>query len=342
MSWPVREECDGQFFEDQMTLSLDPIRDDLIAWAESLYLDDAGAFRNGDAPAPSLSSSLFIAYILFSMDAVDEAACDRAKWIAWIQSQQNAQDGSFAFPPRTKPRRGIAFWNAVRVLNILGAQVARFPEEQRGAMTVGGLRQWFKTWKASGDTHHEVLAHVPMLVGHPDAAWAEAFYEELTAQQHLLLGTWPNEGPANISRTFAYSLIHMGMDRLPPQADRIVDAMLPLQGADGFWHGGPGFSTMDAVYLLSRLPKATGWREADANAALHRIADALVPHYSAHAERHKLDTHQFTAIVQTLALLSEALPERFATSRPWRFGWDNKAFWHCRAIEEALAGGDGV
>ena len=127
MSWPVREECDGQFFEDQMTLSLDPIRDDLIAWAESLYLDDAGAFRNGDAPAPSLLSSLFIAYILFSMDAVDEAACDRAKWIAWIQSQQNAQDGSFAFPPRTKPRRGIAFWNAVRVLNILGAQVARFP-----------------------------------------------------------------------------------------------------------------------------------------------------------------------------------------------------------------------
>ena len=37
-----------------MIISLDPIRDDLIAWAESLFLPDTGAFRNGDAPAPSL------------------------------------------------------------------------------------------------------------------------------------------------------------------------------------------------------------------------------------------------------------------------------------------------
>ena len=127
----------------------------------------------------------------------------------------------------------------------------------------------------------------------------------------------------------------MGMDRLPPQAEKIVDAILDLQDEDGFWHGRPGFSTMDAVYLLSQLPKAIRWREA--NSALHRVVDALIPYYETHAARDKSDTHQFAAIVQTFALLSESLPERFETSRPWQFGWSNRAFWQCRVIEEELA-----
>ena len=52
--------------------------------------------------------------------------------------------------------------------------------------------------------------------------------------------------------------------------------------------------------------------------------------------RDKLDTHQFAATVQTFGLLSEALPQRFTTSHPWRFGWSNKAFWQCRVIKEIL------
>lgn len=179
-----------------MPISLDPIRDDLITWTESLYLPDTGAFRNGDAPVLSLPSTLFITYILYSINALDAVALDRAKWVAWIQSQQNEQDGSFAFPP--SDRRGIAFWNAVRALNMLGSQVLRFPDDQRSATTVAGLSKWFKTWKASGDTH------------------------------------------------------------------------------------------------------------------------------------------QFAATVQTYALLYEALPQRFTTSHPWRFGWSNRAFWQCRVIEDSL------
>jgi len=323
-----------------MTLSLDPIRSDMIAWAESLWLEDAGAFRNGDSSEPSLQSSLFIAYILYSVDALDAVTCDRAKWIAWIQTQQS-EDGSFAFSPAigsSRPRRGIALWNAVRALNILDDQILRFPAYQREATTVDGLREWFKTWEACRDSHHEVLALVPTLVSHPNTDWVETFFDQLAEQQHPTMATWPKgDGPANISRTFAYSLIHMGMGRVPPQASRIVDATLSLQGEDGFWLGRPAFATMDAVYLLSRFAKAIEWREADTRSALHRVADAVIPYYETHAERDKADTHQFTALVQTLALLSEALPERFTTSRPWRFGWDNKAFWRCRAIEKELA-----
>ena len=323
-----------------MTVALDPIRGNLISWAESLWLEDTGAFRNGAATVPSLPGTLFTTYILYSMDALNAVTCDRARWIAWVQSQQSVQDGSFAFPPHpgsSRPRRGIALWNAVRALNMLGGQIVRFPTYQRAAMTVAGLREWFATWKASGATHHEVLALVPTLASHPGAAWVEAFFDELAEQQHPTLGTWPGEGAANISRTFAYSLIHMGMDRLPPQPERIVEAMLDLQGADGFWHDRPAYATMDAVYLLSRLPRAIQWREAEADAALHRVVDALAPYYEAHAARDRSDTHPFAAVVQTFALLSEALPGRFTTSQPWRFGWGNKAFWRCRVIEETLA-----
>lgn len=325
-----------------MTISLDPIRDDLIAWGESLWLEDTGAFRNDTAIVPSFPSSLFMTYILYSMDALDVVACDRARWIAWIQSQQNAEDGSFAYSSdASQPRRGIALWNAVRALNMLSGQVVRFPAYQREAMAVDGLREWFSMWKKQGDTHHEVLALVPTLVSHPDTAWVEAFLDELADQQIPELGIWSKgDGRVNISRTFAYSLIHMGMDRLPPQAEKIVDAILDLQGEDGFWDGRPGFSTMDAVYLLSRLAKEIGWREGDAKVALNRVVDALIPYYEKYSKRDRLDTHQFAAIVQTFALLSEALPDRFKTSWSWRFGWSNRAFWQCRVIEEVLVAED--
>ena len=223
-----------------MTISLDPIRDDLITWAESLWLEGYGAFRNGVSNEPSLKSSLFITYILYSIDALDTVRCDRTRWAAWIQAQQNEQDGSFALPlspESSQPRHGHARWNAVRVLNILGGEVLHFPAHQQEAMTVDGLRVWFEAWKSSDNTHHEVLALVPTLVSHPDSMWVETFFKELADQQHPSRGTWPRDpDTTNISRTFAYSLIYMGLDRLPPQAEKIVDAMLNLQDADGFWH----------------------------------------------------------------------------------------------------------
>ena len=229
----------------------------------------------------------------------------------------------------------------MRGLNVLGGQILGFPEYQRQAMTVDGLQRWFEEWKASGKSHHEVLSFVPTLVSHPDGNWVETFFAALAEQQHPERGTWPQK-ETNISRTFAYSLIHMGMGRIPPQAEKIVDAMLALQEENGFWSGGPNFSTMDGVYLLSRLPKDIGWREDDSEAALHRVLDATIPYYETNSERIRQNTHQFSAAVQTLALLSEALGERFDTSYPWRFGWSNQAIWQCNVIRETLeSGGDG-
>ncbi|MBV7334581.1 hypothetical protein KFU94_41355 [Chloroflexi bacterium TSY] len=240
-----------------MKVSLDAIRGDLIKWAESLWLVDIGAFRNGDVPTPDLPSSLFMTYILYSMEALDAVAVDQDRWVAWIQSQQNERDGSYVFPARygmNRPRHGIALWNAVRSLGMLGSGITRFPAYQRDAMTTDGLRSWFAAWKESGLTHHEVLALAPTLASHPDPDWVDVYFDELVKQQHPTLGTWPRESEtANISRTFAYSLVHLGMDRVPPQPEKIVDAMLNLQDEDGFWHGKPDFATMDAVSVDPNL-----------------------------------------------------------------------------------------
>ena len=240
-----------------MIISLDTIRNDLINWADSLWLDDIGAFRNGNSPQPSLKISLFMTYIMYSMDALGEVACDRNRWRSWIQSQQDEKDGSFVFPAVTwshHPQRGHALWNAVRALNMLGGQILRFPAYQRKAMTVNRLKTWFQSWERSKQPHHEVLALVPSLVSHPEQNWVDEFFSQLAKQQDETLGIWPKE-TVSISRTFAYSLIYMGINRLPPQPEKIVDAMLNLQKESGFWEDRPAFATMDAVYLLSDLVK---------------------------------------------------------------------------------------
>ena len=184
------------------TLQLDPIREDILSWAAPLWLEESGAFRDGVLEESSLQASLFLCYILYSIDGLDAFEHRRGQWVQWIQAQQSEQDGSFSFSPAigsARPRKGIALWNAVRGLNILGAQIERLPRYQRSTHTVEGLRDWFETWKAWGDPHHEVLSLVPTLVSHPDPALVEAFFDELADQQHPTQGIWPRgDKPAKL------------------------------------------------------------------------------------------------------------------------------------------------
>ena len=64
--------------------------------------------------------------------------------------------------------------------------------------------------------------------------------------------------------------------------------------------------------------------------------DALIPYYQRSVNGYKEDTHQLLAIVQTWALLSQALPERFSTLHPWWFGWKESRFWQAKVIKDEL------
>ena len=93
---------------------------------------------------------------------------------------------------------------------------------------------------------------------------------------------------------------------------------------------------MDAVYLLLRLPESTGWCKDDACISLNKTADRLVPYFDDLGGQDRSDTHPFAAPVQTLALLSEALPDRFETSHQWRFAWERSEFWVSDTIKSGL------
>ncbi len=68
-----------------------------------------------------------------------------------------------------------------------------------------------------------------------------------------------------------------------------------------------------------------------------RTLEAVIPYHETNALRDRSDVHQYTAVIQTIALLSEALPDRFETSHAWGFSWDKKANWQCRVIADALS-----
>ena len=128
------------------------------------------------------------------------------------------------------------------------------------------------------------------------------------SQQHPALGYWPKgDAPPNIRRTLAYTPVHLGMNRIPPQPDRIIDTMLDLQDESGLRQGSRGFSTMNAVFILLRLPALICQREKEAEMALNRTADAVIADYQEFDTQDRSDTHRYAASVQTLALLSQAL-----------------------------------
>jgi len=139
---------------------------------------------------------------------------------------------------------GHAMWHTVRALNILGAQLLHFPHYLRSAMSNKGLEAWFDAvdWDGRRSNHHEVLGLVPLLANLDDPAWTDTFYRKIAEQQHPKNGGFPRV-KINISRTYAYTVLHRATGRMPPRGEKIVDSMLALQQPNGCWQGEPGFST---------------------------------------------------------------------------------------------------
>jgi len=182
--------------------------------------------------------------------------------------------------------------------------------------------------------HHEVLGIVPLLVSLDSPDWTETFYRKLAEQQDSSSGGWPR-GATNISRTFAYSAIHLAGGRVPPRPERIIDTILALQEPDGTWDLGlPGFHTMDAAYLLVRLPALVGHSAGEAQASLRRLASAARRAFAEGQGSYAGNPHQMSAITHTFALLQEAFPEEFPSEPAYRFDWDKAWMYSCDAIRE--------
>jgi hypothetical protein len=298
-------------------------------WSGSLWEmtgSGVGGFRMNPQIGVNLFSSTDLAWILYAMGEQDIGGDRRAPWVRYLQSQQDARTGRFQYDPAASNHSsGHAFWHTVRALNILGGDLLFAPEYLRPVLTCSGLAAWFDAvdWSGPASNHHEVLGLVPILASRGDQEWTELFYAKLARQQDARQGTWPaGTGHVNISRTFAYTVLHLAAGRMPRMSEKIIDAILSLQRDDGLWDKGPGFLTMDAAYLLIRLPRRTGHRQADAAGALDRLYAAMTDLLEARIRTVLNNTHGMLAVVQIFALMQEAMPRRLPSEKPWRFDWD--------------------
>lgn len=320
---------------------LDSLRDVLDEWSTSLFDPASGGFRSGLGSDVDLLSSADMIWIRYAANSADPGAPDRARILGYLQRAQDPLTGRISYHSRGQGHSdGHAFWMVVRALAILGGQLSHFPAYQQPMMTAEGLASWFDgiDWSRVDRTdprrsnHHEVLALIPVVAS--ITGLADVFLQKIGEQQDPISGTWPR-GKTSISRTFAYSAVHLAAGKLPRHPDRIVSEMLRLQNASGTWDRElPGYATMDAAYLLVRLPPRIGHRQADATAALRKLSSAMRTVFAEEQPAFFANPHQLLAVVHTFGLLQEAFPDEYPAERSYRFDWDKLEMYVCDVIRQ--------
>lgn len=328
-------------------LNLDKISLDVFNWISSLYVEDngMGSFKMGKEGQINLLSATDAAWLMYATNTVEKFPEEKKElWIKWLKNYQNPSDGSYAYTEAVGPKNmhsnGHAFWHLFRSLGILKTQLKEIPEYLLPVTSVEGLNSWFDKWEAQpNNTHHDVLGLIPILANINDPEWVKTFYSRLTGEQDAKSGTWltPN-GTTNISRTFAYNCMYAAGGLIPNHTHEMIDTILSLQAEDGLWHDSNHsyFSSMDSIYILSHLPKKTGYKIDVCQKALEKAARRMSEVYITENEQLKGNTHAMLSVVHALGLLQEAVPEYFECSKPWNFNWDNTSLFKSSVFESAL------
>ncbi len=319
-----------------MGFSLDDLRDNVCTWTETLWDARTGGFCHNAQIGPNVMSTTDVVWMRYAANLPDLAAGRRDAVVTYLQGRQEPATGKVCHDPGPAGQGhscGHAFWQTMRALNLLDADLLHFPHHLRCAVTVEGLERWFDAvdWDGPDSNHHEVLALTPLLVSLDDPAWAETYFRKIGEQQDPETGAW-SRSRVNISRTFAYTALHRAAERMPARPERMLDTILALQRPDGFWEKEPRYLTMDSIYLLTRPARELRYRRAEADRALTRASDSLIDYYQRHNERLRENPHTMSAIVHAFALLQEAFPERHPGTAQFRFHWDRPASYYSDVI----------
>ena len=318
---------------------LDVLRECVHAWSVSLFDPEAGGFRQNADIGVNIMSSTDMVWMRYATHDADPGAPDREKLIAYIEGAQDPETGMVRHAAGRAGQNHCdahAFWQTVRALNILGGRLKHFPHHLRPLVTPEGLEAWFDgiDWDSRAHSnHHEVLGIVPLLVSLNDPEWGRVFYAKIVEQQNPKTGSWPRPH-TNISRTYAYTVIHVASDMLPPYPERMIDTVLDLQEPSGFWDDDPpGFHTMDCAFLLARVPSRIGYREQDARDALGRLSHALRATFARRqVDFYAQNPHKMLALTHTFGLLQETFPEEYPSNPSYRFNWEDTRVYVCDVI----------
>ncbi|MFW5815064.1 MAG: hypothetical protein ACOCWX_06405 [Spirochaetota bacterium] len=272
-------------------------------------------------------------------------ANERAAWAAVINGFQDPRTGWYRKRYTLHFRSHTAAY-AVAALALLGHRPARPVDE---ALRVASSREatvsWLERipWSIVWPSSH-IVAGLPAILhmtGQGSKEFWETYFAWLDAHVHPQTGFWSRGllhrigvrrplAMAELGGAFHMHFVYEARGRRWPLPERVVDAALALQHANGLWDGEvPYCIDLDGLYSMIRSSRyAGGYREADVLRSVHR--------YLAQAERtlcdrdflfaRYLDSHRLTGALSAVAECAKWYPGLVVTGRAWRQTLDEACF----------------
>ena len=286
------------------------LRDNVLAWLDSVRYPGApwGLHRYcvGMKRPWAIESTCAAIKILRLYDALDDVpAADRHALGAFIRSHQNARTGLVEDPliggndrvSDSHPWEHI--WGrttgvVMQTLPLLGTQlpvIKLLPDEPRAPEDVPGWLEGLP-WRGNpwrcGTLIGQFMARHRAREGRLDSAEEDgvvaAVMNWLETHQDPITGLWGTNRGGELHKAMAgLHCMSTGTYYLPcrpmPRPERIIDAVLSLQDADGNFAGGGGCLNYDAVKDLASAARTTDHRRADIIAAVRLMADRALAAY---------------------------------------------------------------
>ncbi len=282
-----------------------------------------------------------MACILYTLGLLHPTEKERSEWAAGFQTFQVAGTGMLVEKanPTHPPLHNTAFaLAAMELLELRPELPVRMGAEHQHPREFLNALDWKK--RVYPDSHKgagmgAIFALVPEL-GTP--AWFAEYFaacDELFDPNNGLMGKEkPKGGDSDqVGGTFHYSFLYNAFNRRMPYPERRIDAVLGLQGADGYWDKtNRTWLTLDAVYLLTRTVRFTPYRVADVEKMVRGLMDILMDDLYSVAGRKKVYTGRLAVHSLTCAISIAAEAQQFlgaevvVTERPLRLVLDRRPF----------------
>ena len=311
-----------------------------------------GAYATGVSEATDLYASCDVAiarHIMGESLTKTLSADQRQQWIAYINSYQQPEDGSYT--ERYRHSKLHANGMTIGALGVLGGR-QRYPVKLYEAFnTVDKVGPWLEqiNWAQQWGASHLFWGgiHCYSLSRACNPAWLDYVFEWLDNNLDEQTGWWrkgtvytdrhqPLGGSVHILPLYQ----HHG--RPFPYPERVIDSVLALQLPNGRWlkrakdqdqimH----YLELDALYALRYMGTlAPGYRENDVMKAVNRYADLVHTYWNRPTPIWpKLHPHRILSMVGTFGLLQKLLPERFADQVAWTDIFSDIQLYNTAAVE---------
>ncbi len=175
----------------------------------------------------------------------------------------------------------------------------------------------------------------------PELGTPEWFREYFAACESLFdprSGLMGIEKPAGgdfdqVGGTFHYSFLYNFFNRKVPYAERRIDSIIGLQQSDGHWDKtNKTWLTLDAMYMMTRALRNTGYRLEDVKRTLVKTMDQLMEDMWGAAARKsayagRLAVHSVTCAISIAAEMQQFFgAEEIVTERPLKLVLDRRPF----------------